>query len=236
MIHPTTEPPRPHTGSTTPYDRGPRPIFRGRLHEIAAIYFAGTCTALIATVAALHHSALLIAAIILYSACLLGMLAVSALYHRVPWRTKHAVDTWRRADHSMIAIFIAGTYAPVAVSAFTSMTDGLWILPTAWIAAIGTVVITLLWPNHPRWVDVIIYLVLGWLVILKAPALASVVPLAALILIVAGGVTYSLGAIIYGIQRPNPSERWFGFHEVFHATTIIAAAMHHIAIWILVVN
>ncbi len=228
--------PRHHARSTVPYDRGPRPILRGRLHEIAAIYFAGTCTALVATTAALHNSATFITAIVLYSVCLLGMLAVSALYHRVPWHTKRAVDIWRRADHSMIAIFIAGTYAPVAVYAFDSMGDGLWILPTAWVAAGGAVGINLLWPNHPRWVDVVIYLVLGWLVVVKATALVVLVPLAALVLIIVGGVIYSLGAIVYGVQRPNPSERWFGFHEVFHASTIVAAALHHIAIWLLVVS
>ncbi len=136
----------------------------------------------------------------------------------------------------MIAIFIAGTYAPVAVYAFNSMSDGLWILPTAWIAAGGAVAINLLWPNHPRWVDVVIYLVLGWLVVVKAATLVSIVPVAALVLIIVGGIIYSFGAIVYGIQRPNPSERWFGFHEVFHASTIVAAALHHIAIWLLVVS
>lgn len=70
----------------------------------------------------------------------------------------------------------------------------------------------------------------------KAAALVSLVPLAALVLIVVGGIIYSLGAIVYGIQRPNPSERWFGFHEVFHAATIVAAGLHHIAIWLLVVS
>lgn len=232
----SVDPPRHDVRSAVPYDHGPRPFFRGRLHEIAAIYFAGTCTALVATTAALQNSATFITAIVLYCVCLLGMLAVSALYHRVPWHTKRAVDMWRRADHSMIAIFIAGTYAPVAVYAFGSMSDGLWILPTAWIAAGGAVAINLFWPDHPRWVDVIIYLLLGWLVVAKAAALVSLVPLAALVLIVVGGIIYSLGAIVYGIQRPNPSERWFGFHEVFHAATIVAAGLHHIAIGLLVVS
>ncbi|MGX6968484.1 PAQR family membrane homeostasis protein TrhA [Corynebacterium sp. c7Ub_26] len=228
--------PRRHAHSAVPYDRGPRPIFRGRLHEIAAIYFAGTCTALVAATAALHDSAPFIAATALYCVCLLGMLTVSALYHRVPWHTKRAVDIWRRADHSMIAIFIAGTYAPVAVYAFNSMSDGLWILPTAWIAAGGAVAVNLLWPDHPRWLDVVIYLVLGWLVVVKAAALVSLIPVAALVLIIVGGVIYSLGAIVYGAQSPNPSDRWFGFHEVFHACTIVAAALRHIAIWLLMVK
>lgn len=228
--------PRHHVASPAPFDRGPRPVLRGRLHEIAAIYFAGTCTALVATIAALSNSARFVTAIVLYCVCLLGMLTVSALYHRVPWHTKRAVDMWRRADHSMIAIFIAGTYAPVAVYAFTSMGSGLWILPAAWIAAGVAVAINLLWLNHPRWVDVVIYLVLGWLVVVKATALVSLMPLAAVVLIIVGGVIYSLGAIVYGIQHPNPSEHWFGFHEVFHASTIIAAALHHIAIWLLVVS
>lgn len=161
---------------------------------------------------------------------------MSALYHRVPWHTKRAVDIWRRADHSMIAIFIAGTYAPVAVYAFNSMSDGLWILPTAWIAAGGAVAVNLLWPDHPRWLDVVIYLVLGWLVVVKAAALVSLIPVAALVLIIVGGVIYSLGAIVYGAQSPNPSDRWFGFHEVFHACTIVAAALRHIAIWLLMVK
>ncbi|MDK8511561.1 hemolysin III family protein [Corynebacterium bovis] len=217
-------------------DRGPRPILRGRLHENAAWYFAGTGTALAVTAAVLHGMSLLTGVTVLYVLCLIGMLTVSALYHRAPWPTAGAVAAWRRADHSMIAVFIAGTYGPIAVNAFDSVRDGLWILPVCWMAAAVAVIVNIAWIGHPRWLDVVIYLIIGWLAVLKIGDFATGTPLTAGILIVVGGLIYTAGAVVYGLQRPTFSERWFGFHELFHAATIVAAALHHVAIWLIILD
>jgi hemolysin III len=219
-----------------PVDRGDRPLLRGRLHENAAWYFAGTGTALTATSFILHGGSALSWSAVLYSLCLIGLFAVSALYHRVPWRRETTVQAWRRADHSMIAIFIAGTYGPIAVFAFDSWSEGLWILPVCWVLAVAAVVMNVFWIGHPRWLDVVVYLSLGWLAVLKVGGFVDTIPLVAGVLIVVGGIIYSLGAVVYGLRRPNPSVRWFGFHEVFHAATIVAGGLHHVAIWILVLS
>lgn len=228
----------PHrkTGRRRPVDRGPRPALRGRLHENAAWYFAGTGTALTVAAAVLHGASALTWVTALYTLCLIGLFTVSALYHRAPWRREATVQAWRRADHSMIAVFIAGTYGPVTVYSFDSWSGGLWILPVCWAAAVAAVALNVFWIGHPRWVDVIVYLVLGWVAVLKLGGFVTALPVVPGVLIVVGGLIYSAGAVVYGRKRPNPSERWFGFHEVFHAATIVAAALHHVAVWLLILG
>lgn len=192
-----------------PVDRGERPYLRGRLHENAAWYFGGTGTALTITSFVLHGSTALSWITALYALCLIGLFTVSALYHRAPWRSVNTVQAWRRADHSMIAVFIAGTYGPVAVFAFDSWSEGLWILPACWALAIAAVALNVFWIGHPRWVDVVVYLALGWLALLKLGGFVEAIPTVPGLLIVAGGVVYSLGAVVYGLKLPNPSDRWF---------------------------
>lgn len=136
----------------------------------------------------------------------------------------------------MIAVFIAGTYGPIAVNAFDSVRDGLWILPVCWMAAAVAVGVNIAWIGHPRWLDVVIYLIIGWLAVLKIGDFATGTPLTAGILIVVGGLIYTAGAVVYGLKRPTFSERWFGFHELFHAATIVAAALHHVAIWLIILD
>ncbi|MBC2681502.1 PAQR family membrane homeostasis protein TrhA [Corynebacterium anserum] len=218
---------------------------RGRLHSAAAWYFGGTGTALTVVTAVANGASLMTLFTAIYALCLVGMLMVSALYHRAPWRSAEAIDGWRRADHAMIAVFIAGTYGPLTIGAFG--TDffvghglfnfgGLWILPVCWIAAIAAVVLNIFWINHPRWLDVVVYLTLGWLAVIGAMGYFNSLGVAVTLLMVLGGVVYSVGAIVYARKWPNPSERWFGFHEVFHAATIVAAVLHHVAIWLVVLS
>ena len=115
-------------------------------------------------------------------------------------------------------------------------TGGLWILAVCWLAAAAAVVLNLVWIDHPRWLDATTYLTLGWLAAIGAVGYYQQLRLAVSLLMLLGGIVYSLGAVIYAKQWPNPSPRWFGFHEVFHAATILAALLHHIAIWILVLR
>lgn len=225
------------------YDRGPRPWMRGRLHGAAAWYFGGTGTALSVVAAATNGLSLMTLFTALYSLCLVGMLMVSAIYHRAPWRSAEAIDGWRRADHSMIAVFIAGTYGPLTIGAFGTEFfigkglfnfGGLWILLVCWIAAIAAVALNVFWIDHPRWLDVTVYLTLGWLAVIGALGYFEALGPAIAALMVLGGLVYSVGAVVYAKKWPNPSDRWFGFHEVFHAATIVAAVLHHVAIWMLV--
>ncbi len=163
---------------------------------------------------------------------LVGMLMVSALYHRFPWNSYRTVAWWRQADHAMIALFIAGTYGPVTLGAGHD-TRSYVVLIVCWITAAA---VNILWINHPRWLSVTIYLLLGWVALVNIDKLHESLSTPVQVLIVLGGLIYSAGAIAYAVKRPNISPRWFGFHEVFHAATIVAAGFHHVAIWLIILG
>lgn len=227
----------PHGGNArrAVFYRGHRPALRGYLHLFAFWYFLGTGTTLTVLAFARTGLSALSVATMVYALCLAGMLAVSAMYHRFPWRTEGAVQWWRRADHAMIAIFIAGTYGPVFLGA-----DGPGnrapILVSCWVLALVAVGLNLLWIDHPRWLSVAVYLCLGWTAAFGMGILTSGLTGAELALILVGGAVYSIGALGYALKWPTIDRNWFGFHEVFHAGTIVAAGLHHLAIWMIVLG
>ncbi|WP_374703518.1 PAQR family membrane homeostasis protein TrhA [Corynebacterium xerosis] len=215
------------------FDRGPRPLLRGVLHERSTWGFLGSGIALIVVTAVEHGVGIATWMSALYVVCLIGSMGVSALYHLGPWRSESAVLMWRRADHAMIAVFIAGTYGPVSVMALPPE-RAILLLSLCWAGALFAVLLNVVWVNHPRWLGVSVYLLLGWLVIWEIPNLWTGLGPAVTILLGVGGFIYTFGALVYALKWPNPSKRFFGFHEVFHAATIIAATLHHIAIWLAV--
>ncbi|WP_291314526.1 PAQR family membrane homeostasis protein TrhA [Corynebacterium sp. UBA2622] len=229
---PGAEAPAPHRPR---FDRGPRPLLRGILHERSTWAFIGSSIPLIAVTAHLHGAATVTWMTALYTLCLIGSMGVSALYHLGPWRSESSVLMWRRADHAMIAVFIAGTYGPVAVTALPPGRSTL-LLGLCWAGALFAVLLNVVWVHHPRWLGVSVYLILGWLVIWEIPDLWAGVGPAVTLLLGAGGLVYTLGALVYALKWPNPSLRVFGFHEVFHAATIIAAVLHQVAIWLTVTS
>lgn len=149
------------------------------------------------------------------------MFGVSATYHRFPWRPV-VKRVLKRIDHTNIFLLIAGTYTPVAVCALPHelMVIVLWVM---WSGALLGVAFRVFWIGAPRWLYVPLYLALGCAAFLILPQLfAASVPMTVLVL--AGGLAYILGAAVYGFKRPNPSPTFFGFHEVFHALTVVAFA------------
>jgi hemolysin III len=138
----------------------------------------------------------------------------------------------RRLDHSMIFLFIAGTYTPVAALAMESATTR-WVLIVVWAGALAGVVLKMLWPHAPAWVGVPIYIALGWVAVFVIPDMLAVGGVAALVLLLTGGLLYTVGGVFYATHWPNPWPRTFGYHEFFHAATVLAAICHHIAIWLL---
>lgn len=141
----------------------------------------------------------------------------------------------RRLDHSMIFVFIAGTYTPVSAMALPDPTRTV-VLAVVWAGALGGVALQLAWPGAPRWVGVPVYLALGWVAVFVLPDLLHHVGVAALVLILVGGALYTAGAVCYAIKRPNPWPDTFGFHEFFHAATVLAAVCHYVAIWFVLVS
>ena len=158
----------------------------------------------------------------------LNLFGISATYHRGKWSVKTKIAL-RRYDHSNIFLIIAGTYTPVAV-VLLSESSARFLLIVIWVAAIAGVLVSVLWPHAPRWVIVPLYLTMGWISVLYLPQLVTSGGWVIVGFIMAGGLLYSLGSIIYALKRPNFSQKWFGFHELFHAFTIAAFIAHFVAI------
>ena len=173
------------------------------------------------------------AAAAVYGAGLCALFGGSAIYHRWRWNPRWR-PLLRRVDHSTIFVFIAASYTPIALLVL----DGplrIVILALAWVGAAAGVAFSLVWIDAPRPLQAAVYIGLGWMAVVAAPQLAQRLPTAPLVLIAAGGVLYTAGAIVYARQRPNPWPRVFGFHEIFHAFVIAAAASHFVAMagWVI---
>ncbi len=208
----------------------PKPKLRGWIHEVAfpAVLAAGAALVFEASTLPGRIAA---GVYMLTSAVLFG---VSALYHRGSW--KPSVRTvLRRLDHANIYLLIAGTYTPVAVLALHGTTR-VAVLVAVWSAAAIGVGFRLAWIDAPRWLYTPLYAIVGWVMVFVMPELLHGAGAVAFALIISGGVLYSLGGLVYGLKRPDPWPQVFGFHEVFHALTVLAYAAQYSAISIIVVS
>jgi len=200
-----------------------KPKLRGWLHAVTSPLALAAAVVLIvlapswqATVAALA-----------FGASAVAVFTTSAVYHRGSWSPR--AERWlKRADHANIFLLIAGTYTPFAVLALHGATRVV-VLSAVWGAALLGVGFRLLWVDAPRSLYVVFYLGLGWTATLVLPQLLHGAGVAAFVLLVVGGALYTLGGLVYGLRRPNPSPRWFGFHEVFHALTVAAFVCQYVA-------
>ncbi|WP_392544585.1 hemolysin III family protein [Oryzobacter telluris] len=154
------------------------------------------------------------------------LFGTSAVYHRGTWSPRVG-GFLRRFDHSNIFLIIAGTYTPFALLLPTDQATRMLVI--VWTGAILGVLFRVFWTSAPRWLYVPAYMMLGWVAVFYFGPLLEHAGGAVMAWVVVGGVLYSLGALVYGIKRPNLSPRWFGFHEVFHALTILAFAAHFVA-------
>ena len=147
----------------------------------------------------------------IYAVSVAGLLGTSALYHRRNW-TVRARMWMRRLDHSMIFVLIAGTYTPFALLVLHG--------------TLARTILNLFWVRAPKSVTAAVYIALGWVAIAALPQMAREIGALGVGLIVFGGVLYTAGAVIYALRRPNPVPGVFGYHEVFHALVVAAAAAH----------
>lgn len=169
------------------------------------------------------------AAAMVFGVSLVGLYAVSSLYHVPAWstRTKRILS---RCDGAMIQIMIAGTFTPIAFHTLT----GAWrtaSLVVAWGVAAAGAGFALSPLEAPRWLGTLAAASTGWLLVVPMVKIMSVLPWQGTGLIVLGGLLYTIGAVIYGMRRPNPVPGWFGFHEVFHVFVVAASTAHYLAIW-----
>jgi len=201
-----------------------RPRLRGVFHLWAFVVFSALGVVLVATAPGGRER--LAGAV--FGVSLALTFGVSALYHRVTWRPA-ARRMMRRLDHAAIYLLIAGTYTPYGLLVLS----GAWqfsVLGVVWIGAALAIAQRLVWIDAPKWVAALAGLSLGWVGVVAFPQILSETGSAGVALVVAGGLLYTFGAIVYVIQRPDPVPAVFGYHEVFHLMTIAAAGCHFAAI------
>jgi len=214
----------------TPAPSGVKPRARGWIHfwSFVASMLTGTTLVALAAVTVSPRAAVGTA---VYSVTVSGLFGVSALYHRRTWHSRRVQMWMKRLDHSMIFVFIAGSYTPFALLAMPERTGDV-VLAVVWTGALLGVALKMAWPDSPRWLGVPLYLALGWVAVFVLPDLLQRAGVAALVLLLVGGLFYTLGGLAYGVRRPNPWPTTFGFHEVFHTATVLAALCHYVAIWL----
>jgi hemolysin III len=210
-----------------PIDLG-KPRMRGWLHAYAfgVAVIAGI---VLCAMAATRPGQGALLSCVIYSITVCALFGTSALYHRRVW-SRRMYPIMRRLDHSMIFVFIAGTYTPFAVLLLTPGPATL-ILSVVWGGAFAGVALKMIWPHAPRWISAPLYVALGWMAVVVLPGIHGGGGTAVLVLIAAGGLFYTVGAGFYALRRPNPWPEVFGHHEFFHACTLVAALSHHIAVY-----
>ncbi len=155
------------------------------------------------------------------------LFGTSATYHRGTWNPRVKM-LLKRLDHSNIFLIIAGSYTPFALMLLPP-DQARTLLIIAWSGAVGGVLFRVLWVDAPRWLYTPIYVALGWMAVFYFMPMLRGGGVAVVTLIAVGGLLYTVGAVVYGTRRPDPSPRWFGFHEVFHAFTVLAFISHYVA-------
>jgi hemolysin III len=169
-----------------------------------------------------------------FAASVAACFGASALYHRVTWQPR--MRLWmRRVDHAGVYLLIAGTYTPVGLLALS----GGWrfgVLGVVWTGAAAAILLKFIWVGAPKALAAGIGIALGWVAVVALPKLVTAIDAAGVVLLVIGGLLYTAGAIVYARRRPDPFPTVFGYHELFHALTIVAVACQYVAIAFFVIR
>ncbi len=201
-----------------------KPRLRGVIHQVA--FFVSLASGLALILAAPTAGSTAVMAVYAVSiSCLFG---TSTLFHRHTWGPVGR-RRMRRADHSTIFLAIAGTYTAVAGIALSGWARTA-VLCIVWIGALIGIAIRQLWLDAPKWVVTVPYVTVGWAALVVLPQLWRALGPAGFTLLLVGGIAYSAGAVVYAAKRPNPVPGVFGYHEVFHACTVVGAVLHYVAI------
>ena len=208
----------------------PKPRLRGRIHQVA--FFVSVPAGVVLILFANGPAAIAVASV--YAVSLTAVFGSSAVYHRGHW-TERARRWLKRVDHLMIYVLIAASYTPVAALVL----GGTWevvLLSVIWAGAVVGVTMKMARPDGLSIVSAALYMVLGWLAILALPQLVREMTTAELVLLLAGGLLYTAGAIVFATRRPDPSPTIFGYHELWHSFMVAAAACHYAMILLLMLS
>ncbi len=197
----------------------PKPILRGWSHKIALIAAVALCPVLISV----SPDARLLSS--LYSLAVIGLFGVSSCYHGFSWSAS-AHDLLRRIDHSMIFITIAATYTPISWL-LLPRSAAIIVLIAVWVGAVIGVSIMIFWPTAPQIVLVPVFLVVGWSALLVINDFFTSLSTVGFIFLLLGGAFHTVGAIVYGLKKPDPWPTIFGFHEIFHLCVVCGIASHY---------
>jgi hemolysin III len=201
-----------------------KPRLRGVSHQWAFFVSLGAGAALVLAASGTRA----VVAMSIYAISLSAMLGTSALYHRVTWTPD--VRRWmRRLDHTMIFVFIAGTYTPFALLVMHGTLATL-VLIVVWTTALAGLVLNLVWISAPYWFTTVVYMSTGWVAIVTLPQLWNEIGPVGVGMIALGGALYSAGAVVYARRKPDPRPEVFGYHEIFHVLVIAAAAVQYAAV------
>ncbi len=206
-----------------------KPAWRGWIH---AATFPITIAAGIVLIVLAHGTVAKWAAAV-FMACSMILFGISALYHRFNWKPK-TKQVFRRLDHANIFLLIAGTYTPIALLALPRE-KGTILLFAVWAGALLGIGFRVFWIGAPRWLYVLLYVALGWAAVMYVVDIAHA-NIAAMVLVIVGGLLYTVGAAVYGFKRPNPVPGVFGFHEIFHSLTVLAFLCHWTAALLLALD
>jgi hemolysin III len=184
------------------------------LTHLAGAVFAAVALVVLVWIAATAGKVEQVIAFSIFGLSMLGLYLASTLYHCLPL-PEVGVPLWRRIDHMMIYVLIAGTYTPICLIAF----EGAWrwaMLALIWGLALGGVLFKIFWMHAPGWLSIALYVGMGWVAVIATPEVYRALPPAGVAWIVAGGITYTVGALVFGLRRPDPVPGVFGFHELWH--------------------
>ena len=207
-----------------------KPLLRGVLHQAAfAVSLVVGTLLIVGSRGEREHVAAAI-----FAGSVAACFGASALYHRVNWTPR--LRPWmRRVDHAGVYLLIAGSYTPVCLLVL----GGAWsilVLAIVWLAATTAAVFKFAWVTAPKWLAVAIGVALGWAAVALLPQLATRMHVGAIVLLAVGGLLYTSGALVYLWRRPDPAPTVFGYHELFHALTIVAVACQYVAIAFFVIH
>lgn len=206
-----------------------KPTWRGWIH--AGVFPVAVAAGIVLIV--LAHGALAKWAAAVFMLTSMLLFGISALYHRFNWKPS-TKQLFRRLDHANIFLLIAGTYTPIALLALP-LDKGLLLLILVWGGALLGIGFRVFWISAPRWLYVPLYVLLGWAAVMFIVDIFNA-NAAAMILVIVGGLLYTLGSVVYALKRPNPLPGVFGFHEIFHGLTVLAFLCHWVAALLVALN
>ncbi|WP_188454071.1 PAQR family membrane homeostasis protein TrhA [Virgibacillus oceani] len=206
-----------------------REPINGLTHLFGAILSFFGLLAMVIKASLVTESAFAIMAVIIFGISMILLYAASATYHMVIAK-EQVIAFLRRIDHSMIFVLIAGTYTPLCIISLNSVTG--WVLfgIIQCLALVG-VVYKLIWFRAPRWLSTSLYIAMGWIIILFSSSLTAAIGTNGMLLLILGGIAYTIGGIIYGVKPNFLSFKHMGFHEIFHIFILIGSLFHFVCIF-----